>query len=473
MRAKRSSLVPEEIGSAAPEPGSGIPLGLFGSLDTTEELAGATSDRAWLQAILDFEAALALAEAEAGLLPAPAAAEVAARCQAANFDPEQLGRAAPAGGSPVLPLIRALMDQLPEETANWVHWGATSQDALDTAMMLVAQRSSQLILADLAGAAEACAALADRHRATLQVGRTLLQHAVPSTFGLQAAQWLTAIVEVQTSLADVAATRLAVQLAGAAGTLASLDKSGTTVVALLAQRLQLAEPVLPWHTDRVRPAQLAAALGMASGVAAKIARDVVLLSQTELGEVSESAGEGRGASSTMPQKRNATNSIAIIAAYRRSGGLVSVILGGMAQELERSAGDWQAEWTTVTELLRLTGGVARRLHQLLAGLQVDEARMAANLELSQGGVMAERIALQLAKRLGRAPARQAVAAAWRRRSAGGSTLHDELARDAQVARELSPAQLDELFEPRSYLGATGEFIDRALAQWPGPPEEHA
>ncbi|MGA7172957.1 MAG: adenylosuccinate lyase family protein [Candidatus Dormiibacterota bacterium] len=466
-------MVSEEAGATAPGADFGAPLGLFGSLDTTLALAAATSDQAWLQALLDFEAGLAFAEAAAGVIPGPAAIEIAARCQAANFDVEQLGRAAPAGGNPVIPLILALMDQLPESVADWVHWGATSQDALDTAMMLVAQRSCRLILEDLEGAAQAGRQLAERHRSTLQVGRTLLQHAVPTTFGLKVAEWLTAIVEVQTILGEVAATRLAVQLGGAAGTLASLNEDGTKVVTLLAGRLGLAEPLLPWHTDRVRPAQLAAALGLVAGVAAKVAQDVVLLSQTELGEVSEAAAQGRGGSSTMPQKRNATDSVAITTGYRRINGLVAVVLGGMAQELERSAGDWQAEWTTVTELLRLTGGVAHRLRNLLEGLKVDESQMAANLALTRGGIMAERIALRLSLRLGRGKARQLVEEAAQRSSAHGSNLVDELAGDPEVAREMSPAELDELGSPHTYLGAKDVFIDRALAQRPGETQEDA
>jgi 3-carboxy-cis,cis-muconate cycloisomerase len=426
-----------------------------------------------LQALLDFEAGLALAEAAAGVIPGPAAAEISARCRAANFDVEQLGRAAPAGGNPVIPLVRALMDQLPEPVGDWVHWGATSQDALDTAMMLVAQRSCRLILDDLESAAEAGRQLADRHRSTLQVGRTLLQHAVPTTFGLKVAEWLTEIVEAQTILGKVATERLAVQLGGAAGTLASLNEDGTKVVALLAGRLGLAEPLLPWHTDRVRPAQLAAALGLVAGVAAKVAQDVLLLSQTELGEVSEAAAQGHGGSSTMPQKRNATDSVAITTGYRRISGLVAVVLGGMAQELERSAGDWQAEWTTFTELLRLTGGVAHRLQNLLAGLRVDESRMAANLTFTRGGVMAERIALRLSRRLGRAKARQLVEEATHRSSDHSTTLVAELAGDPQVARELGPAELEELGSPQSYLGAKDVFIDRALAQRPGQTQEDA
>ncbi|MGH7704803.1 MAG: lyase family protein, partial [Candidatus Dormibacteria bacterium] len=303
-------------------------LGLFGALDTTPEMAEATSDRSWLQALLDFESALARSEALAGLIPQPAAAAIADRARAENFDLEALGRAAPAGGNPVLPLVRALADQLPRGAADWVHWGATSQDAMDSAMMLVAARACPLVLADLRGAAAAAADLAERHRRSVQVGRTLLQQAVPTTFGLKAAGWLAAISEVSETLAEVHGRRLAVQLGGAAGTLAALEQRGAEVAANLARELGLAEPLLPWHTDRVRVAQLAAALGLVAGVGAKVAIDVILLSQTEVGELSEAPGPGGGGSSAMPQKRNSAASVAIVAAQRRATPLVAVILGG-------------------------------------------------------------------------------------------------------------------------------------------------
>ncbi|MGC1184104.1 MAG: adenylosuccinate lyase family protein [Candidatus Dormiibacterota bacterium] len=463
----------DEKRRAAAAAGDDSQLGLFGALETTPALAQATSDRAWLQALLDFEAGLARAQAEAGLIPAPAALAIEGRCQAENFDLESLGRSAPQGGNPVSPMVRALMDQLPEDAATWVHWGATSQDAMDTAMMLVAKRSSKLLRADLVGAGRAAAELAERHRATLQVGRTLLQHAVPRTFGLKAAEWLIAILEVEGILKSVEESGLAVQLGGAAGTLASLEGGGTQVVSLLAAHLQLAEPLLPWHTDRVRPAQLASALCLVAGVAAKIAQDVVLLSQTEVGEVSEPESDGAGSSSAMPQKRNAASSVAIIASYRRIAGLAAVMLAGMAQELERATGDWQAEWTTLTAMLRLSGGVTSWLHHLLDGLQVDEERMAANLALTRGGIMAERVALELSRRQGRGPGRRRVDEASRRSTANATGLRDELANVPEASQDLGSAGLDELFEPATYLGATQELIDRALALRPGPPQEDA
>ncbi len=439
-------------------------MGLFGALDTTPEMAEATSDRSWLQALLDFESALARSEALAGLIPQPAAAAIADRARAENFDLEALGRAAPAGGNPVLPLVRALADQLPRGAADWVHWGATSQDAMDSAMMLVAARACPLVLADLRGAAAAAADLAERHRRSVQVGRTLLQQAVPTTFGLKAAGWLAAISEVSETLAEVHERRLAAQLGGAAGTLAALEQRGAEVAANLARELGLAEPLLPWHTDRVRVAQLAAALGLVAGVGAKVAIDVILLSQTEVGELSEAPGPGGGGSSAMPQKRNSAASVAIVAAQRRATPLVAVILGGMGQPLERAAGEWQAEWTTLTQLLRLSGGIARRLRLLLSGLRVDPQRMAANLAQGKGLVMAERLALKLAASRGRGPARQLVSEAAQRSADGSLSLGEELAKDPRLTADLAPQTLEQLLDPEGYLGATEEFIDRALAR---------
>jgi 3-carboxy-cis,cis-muconate cycloisomerase len=255
------------------------------------------SDRAWVQAMLDVEAALARAESRTGLIPATAAEGIASHCRVDEFDVAQLGRAAIRSANPVVPLVNALRAAVPKDAAPFVHRGATSQDILDTAMMLIARRGLELILADLEKAAASAAALADRHRATVMAARTLLQQALPTTFGLKAAGWLTAIVEARSELSRVRRTRLALQFGGAAGTLAALSDRGLEVARELAAELALPEPILPWHTARARVVELATALGIAAGVAGKVALDVVLLAQTEVGEVSERAVAGRGASS--------------------------------------------------------------------------------------------------------------------------------------------------------------------------------
>ncbi len=308
----------------------------------------AVSDVAWVQAMLDVEAALARAEARCGLIPAEAAEAIAGCCRADRFDVAALGRGAAPSGTPVVPLVRAMTAAVPREAAGYVHWGATSQDVIDTAMMLIARRGLDLLLDDLERVATACAALAERHRATLISARTLLQQALPTTFGLKAAGWLVATLEARDRLAEVRHRRLAVQLGGAAGTLAALEGRGLEVSRELAGELDLPEPALPWHTARARVAELGAALGVAAGTMAKIARDVALMMQTEVGEAFEPAAPGRGGSSTLPHKRNPVAAVEVDACFRGVQAQAGLLLAAMVQEHERAAGAWQAEWAAVT-----------------------------------------------------------------------------------------------------------------------------
>jgi 3-carboxy-cis,cis-muconate cycloisomerase len=349
-------------------------MSLLDSLSASPAVVDATGDRAWLQALLDVEAGLARAGAKAGLVPGPAAAAVSAAARAELFDAADIGRRAVASATPVIPLLSDLRAALPPGAAEHVHLGATSQDIVDTAMCLVAYRSCALIDADLAAAADRLAALAREHRHTVQMGRTLLQQAEPTTFGAVCAGWLVAVDEARAGLTR-ARDRLAVQLGGPVGTLAHYGERGPELVALLAAELGLAEPVLPWHTNRTRIAELAGALGVVAGALAGIALDVALLSQTEVGEVTE----GRpGGSSAMPHKRNPARSVLVTAAAHRVPGLVATVLAGMAQEYQRAAGRWQAEWGTVTDLLRLGGGTATHARVLLDELRVHADRMRAN-----------------------------------------------------------------------------------------------
>jgi 3-carboxy-cis,cis-muconate cycloisomerase len=339
-------------------------------------VAEATSDRAWLAAMLEVEAALAEVESAAGLVPAEAAAAIRAACDPARFDVEQIGREAVAAANPVFPLVKALTSLVPTSAAPYVHLGATSQDILDTAMMLIAKRSLDLILADLDRLEAGCARLAARHRETVMAGRTLLQQAVPITFGLKAAGWMLGVREAAEQLAELRQRRLAVQLGGAAGTLASLGNSGQGVVSALARALGLVEPPLPWHSDRSRVAQLGAALAVAAGAAGKISLDIVLLAQTEVAEVSEGTP---GASTAMPNKRNPVAAIEARASLQGALAQAAVLLGSMGAEHERGAGSWQAEWHAVGEALRLTSGAVARTLTAVESLQVDEARMRSNL----------------------------------------------------------------------------------------------
>jgi 3-carboxy-cis,cis-muconate cycloisomerase len=446
-----------------PSDGGGLLGPLFAGSRADQEL----SDRAFLQAMLDAERALAAASARVGIVPRVAAEAIAAACQADRFDPDDLGRRALGAGNPVVPLVRELTAAVAEaagpEAARWVHHGATSQDVMDTAASLVAFRALGPILDDLDGAAEACARLAEAHRATVMAGRTLGQQALPTTFGLKAAGWLAAVDEAAGGLARVRRERLGVQLGGAAGTLARFGPDGVEVARWHAAELGLGEPVLPWHTDRTRVAELAGALGVAAGALGKLALDVTLLAQTELGEVSEAAEAGRGGSSTLPHKRNPVTAVLITAGTRRVPGLVATVLGAMAQEQERATGAWHAEWEPQAELLRLVGGAAARARDLLGGLEVHTERMRANLEATGGLLLAERVAGELAGALGRVEANDLVARLSHQAAATGRPLRAALLADPQVQEHLDEAAIDRLLDPADYLGSAPALVDRALA----------
>ena len=334
---------------------------------------------------------------------------------------------------------------------------------LDTAAVLVARRALGPLLDDLAGAADACAALAATHRGTLVAGRTLLQQAVPVTFGLKAAGWLVGLDETRRRLAEVDRHGLAVQLGGAAGTLAAFGDRGLVVLAQLAAELDLAEPTVPWHAVRTRPAALASALGSCAGVLAKVARDVTLLAQTEVAEVREGGGPGRGGSSAMPHKRNPVAAVAVAACTARVPGLVATVLGAMAQEHERAAGGWHAEWEPQRELLRLVGSAAAWSRELLDGLEVDPARMRANLDAAGGLPMAEAVVTALAGVLGRVRARELVDQAALAATTTGRPLRDTLLEAPEVARHLGPAGVEAALDPAGYLGSAQALIDRALS----------
>jgi 3-carboxy-cis,cis-muconate cycloisomerase len=432
---------------------------LFAPIFTTDALLDATGDTAWLQAMLDAEAALAGAEAECGLIPVAAAAAIAAVCEAARFDAAELGRAARRGGNPVIPLVAALTDKVPAEVRSWVHWGATSQDILDTAAMLIAKRAGLMIDADLGRLGAACARLARDHRDTLMAGRTLLQQALPITFGLKAAGWLAGVVAARTQL-DRARAGLAVQLGGAAGTLAAFGDHGPAVLDAFAARTDLGAPELPWHTARQQVCALAGALGVVAGTAAKISTDVVLMAQTEVGEVHEPAP---GGSSTLPQKRNPAASVAVIATARRAHALLPVLFSALVAEHERAAGAWHTEWQSLSELLALAGGATAHTADVAAGLEVNADAMAANLAELGGALLAERVEAAVAAITGdRRAARDAVSRAARQ---GQTTFAAALAADPVVGAVLDRQGVDDLLDPAGYLGATQIWIDRAVAAY--------
>ena len=429
----------------------------FGPLFVPEELLDAVSGRAWLQAMLEFEAGLARAEAQAGIIPSDAAAVIGERCDPSLYDFDELLKRGRSVGSPPEPLVRALRESVGDDAAGYVHWGATSQDVMDTASMLVARGALDLILVELDGVTAALARLAEAHRSTPMAARTMLQQAVPTTFGLKAAGWLVAVLEARSILDTVRRERLAVQFGGAAGTLAAVEEHGPAVVRRLAEDLGLAEPVLPWHANRVRIAELGAALATTAGVVAKIALDVVLLAQTEVDEAREEIG---GGSSTLPHKHNPIESTLARACARLVGGYASVLTTGLEQEHERAAGAWHAEWEALSGALAYTGGAAYAIGQALGSLQVDAERMRRNLGETDGLVLAERVSFALAARYGRAEGHDIVREAAIRVAASGRSLADELREDERV--DLSDSDLDALLDPTTYLGSADAFVDRAL-----------
>jgi 3-carboxy-cis,cis-muconate cycloisomerase len=324
---------------------------------------------------------------------------------------------------------------------------------MDTAAVLVTKRTLPLVEEALAGVAAACARLAVDHRSTPLAARTLLQQALPTTFGLKAAGWLTGVDEARSLLSSVP---LEVELGGAAGTLASFGDHGLELLSLIAEELGLAEPVIPWHTRRVRMGQLGAALALAAGAVEKIALDVKLMAQTELGELSESSAGGRGGSSALPHKRNPVGAALAIACAHGVRGAASILIAAVAQEHERAAGAWQAEWDALSRALALTGAAAAALREALDGIEVHPERMRANLELTGGLVMTEAVA----GRLDRADAKAVVGEVARRASESGRPLRDELIEDERI--ELAEEEIDSALDPAAYVGAAEELVDRAL-----------
>ncbi|OLF17058.1 3-carboxy-cis,cis-muconate cycloisomerase [Actinophytocola xanthii] len=412
------------------------------------------SDGAWLRAMLEAEAALASAQADVGLVERSVADEIAGACDPARFDVAQLGRDAADSGNPAAPLARALTALVSADAARYVHFGATSQDVVDTAAMLVSRRAVSAVLVDVWACCDALGSLCAEHRDTVQAGRTLLQQALPTTFGLTVAGWLSSLGAAGRALAGV---RPAAQLGGAVGTLASLGEAGPAVLAKYARRLGLAEPDMPWHTDRGRVLDLATGLGRVSASVGKIAGDVVLLAQTEVGELSEVAGPGVGGSSTMPHKRNPVAAVAARAAAAQAPGMVATLLANSGHEHQRAAGAWHAEWRPLTELLAATGSAVWWLRTSVSRLAVHPDRMRENLARTGGALLAERVTTELTPRVGRLVAHDAVAECVR----AGGDLAQRLAEHPALGLDRERAA--ELLDPAGYLGAAGEFVDRALA----------
>ncbi|MFH8607197.1 3-carboxy-cis,cis-muconate cycloisomerase [Streptomyces sp. NPDC018029] len=456
--------------------------GLFSPGWAGSPAADATSDLSFLEALLAAEAALTRAQAAVGLAPTEAAAAVTeAAADVGRFDVRDLALRARDGGNPVIPLVAALTAAVPADAAPYVHRGATSQDILDTALMLLSARTLDLILAALSRTEQALARLAAEHRDTAMPARTLTQHAVPTTFGLKAAGWRSLTLDAR-DRAEAVRGSLPAQLGGAAGTLASfrayMARAGRasgaspvpvpetpvpapeTVVAAFADELGLSAPLLPWHSLRTPVADLASALAFTAGALGKVAADVLTLSRTEIAEVSEGAG---GGSSAMPHKSNPVRATLIAAAARRAPGLAATLYGSLAAEDERPAGAWHAEWETLRDLLRLAGGAARDAAELAEGLRVHPEAMRAHLGLTGGLIVSERLAIELTPSLGAARAKELLAGAARRARAEGRTLAEALADDPALD-DIDLTDLAELTDPTRYTGFAGDLTDRALGR---------
>jgi 3-carboxy-cis,cis-muconate cycloisomerase len=422
--------------------------------------------RAHLQTMLDVEAALARAAARVGLIPPEHAEAIASACRAEKFDVEAIATAGARAGTPVIPLAKALTERVAAaspKTAAFVHLGATSQDVIDTAVVLQMREASNVLAAGLDRLRAAAARLAEEHAETVLLGRTLLQPGPPTTFGLKAAGWLAALDRSAERLSRSRRGAAILQFGGAVGTLSALGDKGLAVAEALAAELRLALPPTPWHTLRDAQAALVCDLAILVGVLGKIAVDVTLLMQWEVREAAEPGGAGRGGSSAMPHKRNPTAATLVRAAALRVPGLVSTVLGALPQEHERAAGAWQAEWGTVPEIFEAAGSAVANAVEILEGLRVFPEAMARNLDGVGGLVQAERVAVALAETMSRSEARDLVEAAVARSLDEKRPLHDVLAATPAVAERLDPQKLDALLDPRASLGAAPDFVRRALA----------
>ncbi len=437
---------------------------LFAPLQAAGGVRTTVADRAWVQAMLDAEAALAAALAEVGRITEAEARAIAAACDASAYDPKELGERSVGSGNPVVPLVAMLRVRVGGEAASSVHLAATSQDILDTATMLVARAALDVIRDDLGGCLDLLAGLAGQHGDTVQAGRTLLQLAAPTTFGLTAAGWLAGLLHADAALV-AARSGLAVQLGGAVGTLAGYGEDGPRVVAAMAARLGLAEPRLPWHTERGRIAVLAGALGHAAGSVAAIARSITLLAQSEVGELAEVGPAGTGTSSAMPHKRNPVASVLAVSCAAQAPGLVATLLASMGQEYQRAAGGWHAQWRPLTELLLAAGSASWWLRTSLQRLQVDSDRMRRTVDDRAGLLTAERVWLALTPTLGRAAAQDVVGRCARRSAAGEGPLADLLAAEPLVSGVLDKAELIDLTDPGRELDPARELTRRALEDY--------
>lgn len=440
---------------------------LFDAYFTARDMREVFCDQGRVQAMLDFEAALARAEARVGLIPQTAVASIDAACRAGHYDFAALGEAIATAGNSAIPLVKALGKQIAKNNAEaerYVHLGATSQDVMDTGLVLQLRRALELIEADLAQLGETLATQARRYVATPMAGRTWLQHATPVTLGMKIAGWLGAVTRSRQRLLELKPRLLVLQFGGASGTLAALGEQAMPIAEALAAELQLTLPEQPWHTQRDRLVEFGAVLGLIAGSLGKLGRDISLLMQTEAGEVFEPSAPGKGGSSTMPHKRNPVGAAVLIGAATRVPGLLSTLFSAMPQEHERSLGLWHAEWETLPEICCLVSGSLQQALLVADGLEVEADRMTRNLDLTQGLVLAEAVSIVLAQRVGRDTAHHLLEQCCKRAVAEQRHLRAVLGDEPQVTAELSEAELDRLLDPAHYLGQAHTWVERAVAE---------
>jgi 3-carboxy-cis,cis-muconate cycloisomerase len=444
------------------------PANLLDPLFTTDQMREIFSDRRRLQSMLDFEAALARALARAGVAPATFLPAIESQCNASLYSVDALAREAAPAGNPAIPLVKHLTARVAkadEKAAAFVHWGATSQDVMDTGLVLQLREAFASLESALAKLAEAAACIIEAHGSTMLPGRTWLQQGPPVTLGLKAAGWLDAIERHRTRLRETRQRAIVLQFGGAVGTLAALGSRGPAVAGALAEELKLPLPNLPWHAHRDRLAELAAMLGLLVGTLGKIARDVSLMAQTEVDEVAEPFAPGRGGSSTMPHKRNPVGCAVALAAAIRVPALVSTMLTAMVQEHERGLGGWHAEWEALPEICLLGAGALEDITHVLGHLEVHPEKMAENLGATHGLGLAEAVAMALSAKIGRLPAHDLVEQACRRAVKDDLPLLKVLLEDKEVRGQLSAEDLARLMDPKNYLGSAERMAKDVLSNF--------
>ena len=444
-------------------PSTYLDSAVFRDIFTTPAMRQVWSDENRVQKYLDFERALAVAQARLKIIPQDAADEIASHCDLKQIDMAKLKEATERVGTPVMPVVQQLVKLCKDRLGEWVHWGATTQDVMDTATVMQIAESLDLIGAELDGICDGLATLAKKYRDTPMAGRSYLQQAVPITFGYKMATVLAGFERHRERFKQLKERVLVGEFGGAAGTLSSLGKDGLICQAELMKELKLAVPAISWHTVRDNIAETGAFLALVTGLCGKIALDVKLLMQTEIEEVYEPSAPGRGSSSTMPQKRNPVSSVYVLTQSALVRQHATALMEAMVQDHERASGPWQIEWLVLPDIFMLSGGALAQTRFLVEGLQINEKKMGENLTITKGLIMSEAVMMKLGDRMGRDHAHHHVADIGREAVKTGRPLIDLLAEDKEIAKYASRQDLEAMMDPANYLGVAGDMVDRVLA----------